>query len=152
MKVDASIQFSDSHEGEKKQYNILTRIQTIQKKEASDETKEILSKLESKFNNDYFELSKRLSCSESDIENVMNGKLEKNKLLRLEAEIKALYKHSQMLEMQKEEPLPEQPITNEMSEIERKELESLRRKIKTLRTEFGSLNSKHESLKESLQE
>ena len=82
----------------------------------------------------------------------MNGKLEKNKLLRLEAEIRALYKHSQMLEMQKEEPLPEQPITNEMSEIERKELESLRRKIKTLRTEFGSLNTKHETLKESLQE
>ena len=26
MKVDASIQFSDSHEGEKKQYNILTRV------------------------------------------------------------------------------------------------------------------------------
>ena len=45
MKVDASIQFSDSHEGEKRQYNILTRIQTIQKQVATDETKDILTKL-----------------------------------------------------------------------------------------------------------
>ena len=45
MEVDASIQFSDSHEGEKRQYNILTRIQTIQKQVATDETKDILTKL-----------------------------------------------------------------------------------------------------------
>ena len=68
--------------------------------------------------------------------------MEKSKLMRLEAEIRALHKYTMQLQAQKQEAGPEQ--TNGMSEMEQLELENLRKKLKTIRGEFSTLNLKYE--------
>ena len=68
--------------------------------------------------------------------------MEKNKLMRLEAEIRALHKYTMQLQAQRQELGPEQ--TNGMTEMEQLELENLRKKLKTIRGEFSTLNLKYE--------